>query len=51
MADAAFGGDGDGTQYDAMLNTMVVVGTAGNNPMQAAQVTMFIDNRCGENRC
>lgn len=48
MADAAFGGAGNGSSFDAMLNTMVVVGTAGNNPLQNAQATTFIANRCGE---
>ena len=48
LKDAAFGGPGTGTQRDAMLNTMLVCSSSGNRPLQDAQVTTFIDNRCGE---
>ena len=48
MNDAAFGGGGSGTQYDAMMNTIVVAGGDGNNPLQDAQASAFIDNRCGQ---
>lgn len=48
MADGAFGGPGTGTNVEAMMNTIIVVGGDGNNPLQNAQVDNFVDNRCAE---
>lgn len=48
LADASFGGAGAGGSRSAMLNTIVVCGGSGNDPLQVSQVNTFIDNRCGE---
>lgn len=48
MNDAAFGGAGNGSFFDSMLNTIVVVGSSGNIPLQNTQTTTFIANRCAE---
>lgn len=48
LNDAAFGGPGTGTQIDAMLNTIIVCGADGNDPLRTVETTTFIDNRCGE---
>jgi len=48
ILDAAFGGPGTGTSRTAMLNTILVCGKDGNNPLIVSQVNTFIDNRCGE---
>jgi hypothetical protein len=48
MADAAFGGPGSGSQQEAMMNTIIVVGGDGNDPLQSAQVGNFVNNRCNE---
>jgi hypothetical protein len=48
LEDGAFGLGGGGVQRQAMLNTLIVVSSDGNTPLQVSQVNLFIDNRCGE---
>ena len=42
MADAVFGGDGLGTSFNAMLDTMVTCGSSGNDPLIVSQVDSFV---------
>jgi hypothetical protein len=48
--DASFGGGGVGSNFDAMINTMIVVSSRGTTPLVQSQVETFVDNRCGELR-
>ena len=42
------GGNGSGTQGEAMTNSVVVVGGQGDIPLQVSRVSTFIDGRCAE---